>query len=287
LNDLKTECSMSKKRLYISADIEGVAGVVSGQHTMPAGFEYQQAREWYTAEVIAVCEAAFEKGIEEVVVSDSHGNGQSLLIDKLPDNVQLIRSWPRPLCMMEGVEVGDYVGAMLIGYHSGASDMHGVLAHTMHGGAIHEVRLNGEVASETVISAATAAHFGVPVIMVSGCDAYIDHAQSVLPGVEGVVTKWTSSHTCARMLKPVVAQANIAAGAIAALSRLDSFTAKPLPNQIEAEIDCISRRGAELFAYLPNVERLSAHTIRFVGKDMVEVSKFFQFAIASGALTPQ
>lgn len=44
----------------------------------------------------------------------------------------------------------------------------------LHGGAISEVRLNGKVASETVISAATAAHFGVPLIMVSGCDAYIE-----------------------------------------------------------------------------------------------------------------
>ena len=275
---------MSKKRLYISADIEGVAGVVSGEHMMPSGFEYQQAREWYTAEVAAACEAAFEQGIEEVIVSDSHGNGQSLLIDKLPDQVQVIRSWPRPLCMMEGVELGGFVGAMLIGYHSGVSDMKGVLAHTLHGGAI---RLNGKVASETVISAATAAHFGVPLIMVSGCDAYIEHADKVLPGVEGVVTKWTSSMTCARMIKPSLVQAKIAEGVTAALSRLDSFTVQPLQGPIEADIVLLSRRGAELMDYLPNVERTNSHTIRFVGKDMVEVSSFLQFAISSGALTPK
>jgi len=39
--------------------------------------------------------------------------------------------------------------------------------------------------------------------------------------------------------------------------------------------------------YLPNVERTNSHTIRFVGKDMVEVSSFLQFAISSGALTPK
>jgi D-amino peptidase len=152
---------MSQKRLYISADIEGTAGVVSGDQCMPGQFEYEKAREWMTAEVIAACEAAFNSGIDEVVVSDSHGNGQNLLLDKMPDNVQVVRSWPRPLCMMEGIDLGNYVGAMLIGYHSGASDMRGVLAHTLHGGAIAEVRLIGNVASETVISAATAAHCGV------------------------------------------------------------------------------------------------------------------------------
>ena len=277
---------MDKKRLYISADIEGVAGVATMEHLTPKGFEYNQAREWMTAEVVAAADAAFDSGIDEIVVSDSHGNGQSLLLEKLPDNMQVVRSWPRPLSMMEGVDVGDYVGAMLIGYHSGASDMRGVLAHTLHGGAISEVRLNGQVASETVISAATAAHFGVPVIMVSGCDAYIEHAQSVLEGVEGVVTKWSISRTSARMLKPSLAQAAIGEGVKAALSRLDSFSPKPIAGPIETDIVCTNRTAPELFAYLPNVERIDAHTIRFVGKDMVEVSKFLQFAAFSGALTP-
>ncbi len=278
---------MSKsKRLYISADIEGVAGVVSAEQLSPAGFEYGQAREWMTAEVVSACNAAFASGIDEVVVSDSHGNGQSLLLDQMPDKVQVVRSWPRPLCMMEGVQEGDYVAAMLIGYHAGASDLRGVLAHTLYGTAISEVRLNGQVASETVISAYTAAHFGVPLIMVSGDDAYIEHAQSVLPGLEGVVTKWASSHTSARMLLPRVAQANIAQGVQAALARLETFQAQRLPDNIELDVVCVKRKAAELLDYLPNVERLDAYTIRFVGKDMLEVSRFLQFLLASGVLMP-
>ena len=80
---------------------------------------------------------------------------------------------------------------------------------------------------------------------------------------------------------------NIADGVTAALSRLDSFSANRLPDNIETEIVCKNRLGAELFAYLPNVDQVDAHTIKFVGKDMVEVSKFLQFAISSGALTPK
>ena len=67
-----------EQRLYISADIEGVAGVVTNEQTTIAGFEYQQAREWMTAEVNAACAAAFAHGIDEIVVSDSHGQGQNL-----------------------------------------------------------------------------------------------------------------------------------------------------------------------------------------------------------------
>ena len=278
---------MSKKRLYISADIEGIGGVVSGEHTTPAGFEYQQAREWYTAEINAACKAAFAHGIDDIVISDSHGNGQSLLIDKLPDNVQLVRSWPRPLCMMEGVQEGHFVGAMLIGYHAGASDMRGGLRHTLHGGAITEVRLNGKVASETVISAATAAHFGVPIIMASGDDAYVEHAQSVLPRVEGVTTKWAISVTSGRLLLPRVAQQLVGEGAANALSRLSDFKAERLPDNIVLEVVCMQRRAAELLEYLPGVKRTDAYTIEFVGKDMVEVSKFLTFITSSGALTPK
>ena len=277
---------MTNKRLYISADIEGVAGVVSGEHMNPKGFEYQQAREWMTGEVLAACTGAFEAGIDEVVVSDSHGNGQNLLLDKLPDNVQVVRSWPRPLCMMEGVEVGSYVGAMLIGYHSGASDLRGVLAHTLHGGAISEVRINGKPASETVISAATAAHFGVPIIMVSGDDAYIEHAQSVLPNVETVITKWASSFTSARMLSPALVQSYITSATQAALGRLKEFKVGRLPSPVNVEISCLRRNGAELMCYLPCVERIDSHSIRFVAEDMLAASKFLQFSIASGALTP-
>lgn len=275
------------QRLYISADIEGIAGVVSGEHMMPSGFEYQQAREWYTAEVNAACEAAFNNGIDEIVISDSHGNGQSLLIDKLPENIQLVRSWPRPLCMMEGIQQGDYVAAMLIGYHAGASDLRGALRHTLHGGAITEVRLNGQIASETVISAATAAHFGVPTIMVAGDDAYIDHAKSVLPNVEGVTTKWAVSFTSARTLMPKAAQKRVSEGVTSALSRLKEFEAQPIPENSVLEVVCMQRKAAELLDYLPNVERTDAYTIKFVGKDMVEIAKFLQYLLASGSLTPQ
>ena len=97
---------MKHHRLYISADIEGTVGVTSTEQTGPAGFEYAQAREWMTNEVIAACEAAFENGITEIVVSDSHGNAQNILPDKLPAGVKLVRSWPRPLCMMQGIELG-------------------------------------------------------------------------------------------------------------------------------------------------------------------------------------
>ena len=78
-----------KLKIYISADMEGVVGVVSGEQLSPTGFEYNRFREFMTSEVNAAIQAAYESGATEVVISDSHGNGQNILIEKLPKSVTL------------------------------------------------------------------------------------------------------------------------------------------------------------------------------------------------------
>src|SRR5204863_2654829 len=88
------------RKIFISADMEGITGVVQPAQLGPDGFEYQRAREWMTGEVSAAIAAIRESGPADIVVCDSHGNGQSLLIDKLPEDVQLVRGFPRPLEMM-------------------------------------------------------------------------------------------------------------------------------------------------------------------------------------------
>jgi D-aminopeptidase len=60
--------------------MEGISGVVQPAQLGPDGFEYQRAREWMTAEVNAAITGIRDSGPAEVVVCDSHGNGQSVLI---------------------------------------------------------------------------------------------------------------------------------------------------------------------------------------------------------------
>ena len=91
-------------KIYISADLEGVVGAVTGEQLNPSGFEYERFREFMTAEVNACITAAVTAGATEIIVSDSHGNGQNLLIEKLPKDVLVVRSWPRPLAMMQGLD---------------------------------------------------------------------------------------------------------------------------------------------------------------------------------------
>src|SRR5215510_3738280 len=91
-------------KIYISADMEGITGVVTNEQLGPTGFEYTRFREFMTQEVNAAIEGARAAGATEIVVSDSHGNGQNLLMENLAKNILLIRSWPRPLMMMQGID---------------------------------------------------------------------------------------------------------------------------------------------------------------------------------------
>ena len=134
--------------IYISADMEGIAGVVSEQQLGPGGFEYERFREFMTGEVNAAIEGATEAGATRFVVSDSHGNAQSLLIDKLPPAVRVVRSFPRPLEMMQGIEEGHFDGAILLGYHTATTNLQGVRAHTISSAKLTAVReWNGRLRS--------------------------------------------------------------------------------------------------------------------------------------------
>src|SRR5262249_59287334 len=102
-----------------------------------------------------------------ILVCDSHGNGQSLLIDKVPDDVRLVRGFPRPLEMMQGIDE-TFAAAVFIGYHASEWTPNAVRGHTISSARLLGIRLNGTEVSEGMFNAALAGHFGVPVAFVSG-----------------------------------------------------------------------------------------------------------------------
>ena len=263
-------------KVYISADMEGVGGVVSGDQLGPTGFEYGRFRQIMTNEVNAAIEAAREAGATEILVSDSHGNGENLLIEQLPGDVQLIRSWPRPLMMMEGIDES-FDAAIFIGYHASTTNTEGVRAHTISSANLTAVRLNGREMLEASINAAIAGDFGVPVVMISGDDAVVEEARRVVGDMEGAIVKWSLGFHSARSLMPEASYALIKDRVRAALGRLDDFRPYTMDGPVELEIAFKNYLPAEIMAYLPNVDRVDAHTIRFVGRDMTEISKFIEF----------
>lgn len=272
--------------VYVSVDMEGVTGAVTSAQLGPGGFEYPAFREFMTLEALAAIEAAREAGATRILVSDAHGNGQNLLIDRFPSDVEIIRSWPRPLMMMEGIDE-TFDAAIMIGYHSSTTNTRGVRAHTMSSANLTAVRLNGIEMSEGGINAAIASHFGVPVVMVSGDDAVVDEVRDLLGDVEGAVVKEALSFHSARTLTPEAGRARIAEAVTRGLARLDDFRPYAVDAPYRLELSFKSYTAAELLAYLPNVDRVDAHTVRFTGRNMIEVSMFIEFALNySAGITP-
>lgn len=275
-----------KLKIHISVDMEGIGGVVTDAQLGPEGFEYARFREFMTAEANAAVRAALEAGATEIVVADSHGNGQNLLIEKFPKNVTIVRSWPRPLMMMQGID-NTFDGAIFIGYHSSTANPQGVRAHTISSGRFTDVRINGASMSEAAINAGIAGHFGVPVLMIAGDDAAVAEAQKQLGPIEGAVVKWNYSFHSARTLTPEAAGDLIREKVKKAIARIGEFKSYKVSAPVRLEIQLKNYRPAEVLAYLPIVERVDSHTIRFTGKDIVEVSKFIEFVTTYDSnLTP-
>jgi len=263
-------------KIYVSVDMEGIVGVVTGDQLGPEGFEYQRFREFMTGEVNAVIDAAYEAGAREVLVSDSHGNGENLLIDRLPPEVQVIRSWPRPLGMMAGIDE-TFHGVIFLGYHAATTNPRGVRAHTFSSSKLADVRINDMSISEAQINAAIAGHFGVPVIMVSGDDACVQETRAVLGDVEGAVVKWSLGYQSARMLTPEAARAEIGRKVTAAMARMDDFEPYVLETPLQVEVWFKYNRPSEVLAYLPMFERLGSRGVRFTAEDVPEASRFLRF----------
>src|SRR5580693_3218664 len=268
--------SAKKFKVYISVDMEGVAGTVTADQLLPSGFEYERFRHFMTNETLAAIRAAKEAGAGDIVVSDSHGNGENLLIEDFPKDVQIVRAWPRHGGMMAGLD-SSFSAAMFVGYHASTTNPKGVRAHTFSSAHYARVTLNGNAVTEGEYNAAYAGAKGVPVIFVSGDDVAVAEIKSRLGDIESVETKKSLGFHSAETLTPGVSCEKINLGVKSALSRLHDFKPYVIKTPVTLEITFKNYTPAELLSYLRSVQRVDSHTIRFVGKDMDEIDDFEEF----------
>jgi D-amino peptidase len=263
-------------KVYISVDMEGIAGVVTGDQLIPGGFEYERFRRFMTDEAVAAVRGAQAAGATEVVVSDSHGNGESLLIELFPKDVRIVRSWPRHGEMMAGLD-SSFAAALFVGYHASTTNPKGVRAHTISSAHFTRVGLNGTAVTEAELNAAYAGALGVPVVFASGDDAAIAEITGRLGSMESVVTKKTLGFHAAETLTPAAAVEKIYQGALSAVAHRDQRKPYVVSTPVTLDISFKSYTSAEIVSYLRSVERTDAHSIRFVGRDMEEIMDFIVF----------
>ncbi len=268
-------------KVYISVDMEGVAGVTHGDHAKLEGVEYETARKWMTAEANAAIEAALEAGAKEVVVADSHGHMRNILPDELHEEALLVRGSPRPLSMMEGLNE-TFAAVFFVGYHSMAGEPKGILAHTYSGRVVHTVKLNGIKMGEAGFNAAIAGHFGVPVALVCGDDTLTDEIKALMPWSQCVTTKWAISPTAARNLSPKAAQKQIRTGVKQALSRLSEMKPLILETPIRLEASFMQSASADRAAEIPGVLRINGRTLVYEDTDMLRINRLWRLMLNVG-----
>jgi D-amino peptidase len=255
----------ARLKVYISVDMEGIAGVVASSQTGPGGHDYDWGRRMMTAEANAAIVAAFDAGATEVVVNDSHGPQTNMRPDELDRRASLITGQPKPMGMTQGLD-STFAAAIYIGYHAHGSEAYSVLGHTFSG-ALKHVRINGQEVGEYGLNGMVAGHFGVPVVLISGDDKVAAEARAFFPGIEAVIVKEGMAMSAARTRSPQEARTMIAAGVKAALGRRGAIRPVRLQTPVTLEIELAQMAYADAAANVPGMVRVNGLTVRYVAPD--------------------
>jgi D-amino peptidase len=293
-------------RIYISADMEGVTGLVDAHDVQPGGRDYERGRVMMTEDVnaavrgaLAGAAATIARGTAarqdaQVTVNDAHGPMRNLLPDLLHPAVVLIRGRPKPMGMLEGLS-GDFDATVCIGYHARAGAL-GVLSHSFMGHEIEDMWLDDRPAGEIGLVHATAAALGAPVIALSGDAAACAEMTGWDPAVTTVAVKRARDRFAAE-LRPVtqaraaieqsVADAVRADAASADAASADAAPAGSRPDRHTLAVRWQSASVASQLAGVPGVTLRDSRTAEVSGTmpDLFRLLGVF-FSVAA-ALTSQ
>lgn len=259
-------------KVYISADIEGVAGISDTAHvTAAGGAEYRTGCELMTAETNAAIEGALKAGATEFVVNDSHGLMRNLIPEALHPSATLIQGKVKPWYMVEGLD-SSFDAVFFVGYHAAAGVPDGILNHAYHP---YELRYNGQIWSEIGINASVAGHLGVPVVLVTGDDATLRDAQACLPPHRGVSVKRGISRFACESVHPSQARSLIKAGAAESLHNINDYRPLKVTSPISVEVDFYYSHQADVAALIPTTRRVSDRTVAFEADDPLQAYRTF------------
>ncbi len=261
-------------KVYISADMEGVSGVVHSDQTDPSKPEYQHARNLMLREVNAAIEGAVAAGARDILVNDSHWTMRNLLIDELHPAATLLSGNVKVYSMMTGVD-GGFDAAFFTGYHARADSAGATLDHTYEGpNIVQNIWLNGTPVGEYGINAALAGYFGVPVVLVTGDQVVCEQAKELLgPDLETVAVKQAVGRVAAKNIHPSRVHEMIRAAAERALTkRREPFVFKP---PITLRLALARTSQADRCTLMPEVKRIAPRVVEYTHDDYAVLFKAF------------
>jgi D-amino peptidase len=267
-------------KVFLSNDLEGVAGIVDWSQCRPPGAAYEMGCQLALAEVNAAIEGAAAAGATEFLVNDSHGAMANLAPGALAGEASYLSGRHKPLYMTQGLDETCDV-AFFVGYH-GSMGSNGILSHTYNPKAVAGVRLNGLVTGEAGINALVALANGVPVALVTGDQVAVAEARPFLPDAEGVAVKQSVTRFAAENLHPVRACATIRDAAGRAVARAAGGEigqpAVDLPARLE--VDWLTADMAEMASWVGGVDRCATRTVAIESDDPLEVYRRFVACVA-------
>lgn len=257
-------------KVYVSVDMEGIAGVNHPNPTRRDDRGYPNAVELMTGETNAAIEGAFDGGATEVLVNDSHGgmyNLSQLGLDPRAHLLQGQKAWS----MVEGAGPDRGFGvALFVGYHARAGDPKGTIAHTYSGRLVRST-LNGRPVGESGLNAIALGAWGVPVGLVTGDDVLAAETADWFPWAERVVVKEGIGRHAAASVHPTVARDLVRAGAARAVRRALAGEMQPLVlnRPYVVEVTYQNAAQADYAAIVPGAERVGETGVRFASDDPV------------------
>lgn len=271
-------------RVYISVDMEGIAGISHPDPTDPAHPRHPASAALMLGETNAAIEGALAAGAREILVNDSHWDMTNLSPAELHPAARLLqgrKAWsmvagaqPRP----DGSPSFDV--ALFVGYHARAGHPRGTIAHTYSDAPV-ETRLAGRPTGEYGVNALVLGAWGIPVGLVTGDDALADEVDAWLPWAERVVVKTADGTYSAASLAPSVAVERVRAGAQQAVERAGAGEMHRLEVESPIVIELDFARGvvADHAAMFPGARRVGDRTARIVADDPVDAFRGFLAAV--------
>jgi D-amino peptidase len=263
-------------KVFLSFDMEGVAGIVDWRQCIGEGPAYQLGQQLTLGEVNAAIDGAVEAGATEVVVNDSHWTMHNLPPDELHAEADYIAGRHKPLYMMEGLDAS-FDACLFVGYHGSISGESAILSHTYNPAAVSHAELNGTRVGESGINALAALGAGVPVALVSGDRQTAEEAKAFLPGAELVVVKESLTRLAARNLHPDAARRLVREGARRAVERIRAGALAPpaidLPARLQVWLQTADM--AEMATWVRGVERTGLRTVLIQGDDPLQLYRSF------------
>ncbi|HUA31619.1 MAG TPA: M55 family metallopeptidase [Streptosporangiaceae bacterium] len=263
-------------KIFLSSDMEGTAGVVAWEQCVGEGAEAVAGRRLLLDEVNAAIEGAMAGGATEVVVNDSHSTMRNLPPGALAGQASYISGSHKPLYMMQGLD-DSFDAVLFVSYHGSVGAPAG-LSHTYNPRAVVEARLDGVVTGEAGINALVAAHYGVPVVLVTGDRIACEETAALIPGVHGAVVKEPVSRAAAHSLHPSRACELIRATAEKAVAEAGAAQPPPLASAA-LEVSVRTTDVAEAATWVRGVDRTGPRELRIQGDNPLETYRSFCAAI--------